>query len=533
MLVGERFTELIHNDLADTVMLYVEACLVRSDFEQIIKLKIYTILITWCSISLLGHIMIADALNNEMFEELRGEIIELIKKIEVLFNTAISETERCDINESVIVDNICRPVISGIRMFRVCNFFSADTIKKIILINPLCLQNEEKDILQSFRVLCLRNNEYEKIYLRDTLKRIEKAKDKDKEKTAYLSVGFIALNGSGVDQDIDGELRNLRKAVLGFCRNMFFDSSSNGKPCLKRVDLLDFSPDSISLDKNVFFLTMEEGVRLFYQSTLLSDKTIEKERDKYSIDDLLASIFSIDSSDGLYDCLTKFWNIVNIKCNDELEPHEKKKYINAAKELAQRLKEIYDQGNFTKVFVDDPLLNYYLDYQKMEVALNTATAIMYDKIGDYDKTYTYAELVIRYSKYCLDKMREEDRKDFPNKKNFEKFFILLINALYENGKIKMLVTLWFDYIRLLRDTLNITDEADKRLLGYYQALVGSAKISKDMCEKPDYYITIGVKTTDNNPCSLFTTEQDYDDLITKYTKLIEQISGQKYHPEIE
>ena len=90
LLVGERFTELIHNDLADTVMLYVEACLVRSDFEQIIKLKIYTILITWCSISLSGLIMIADALNNEMLEELRGEIIEKKKKIEVLFNTAIS-----------------------------------------------------------------------------------------------------------------------------------------------------------------------------------------------------------------------------------------------------------------------------------------------------------------------------------------------------------------------------------------------------------------------------------------------------------
>ena len=533
LLVGERFTELIHNDLADTVMLYVEACLVRSDFEQIIKLKIYTILITWCSISLSGLIMIADALNNEMLEELIGEIIGLIKKIEVLFNTAISETERCAINESVIVDNICRPVISGIRMFRVCNFFSVDTIKKIISINPLCLQNEEKDILQSFRVLCLRNNEYEKIYLRDTLKRIENAKDKDKEKTAYLSVGFIALNGSGVDLQIDNELRNLRKAVLGFCRNMLFDSSSNGKLCLKSVDSLDFSPDCISLDKNVCFLTMEEGVRLFYQSTLLSNKTIEKERDKYSIDDLLASIFSIDSSDGLYDCLTKFWNIVNIKCNDELEPHEKKKYINAAKELAKRLKEIYDQGNFTKVFVDDPLLDYYLDYPKMEVALNTATAIMYDKIGDYDKTYTYAELVIRYSKYCLDKMREEDRKDFPNNKNFEKFFIILINALSENGDTKMLVTLLYNYIRLLRDTLNITDEADERLLGYYRTLVGFAKLSKEMCEKPDYYITIGVKTTDNNPCSLFTTAQDYDDLIEKYTKLIEQISGQKYHPEIE
>ena len=109
----------------------------------------------------------------------------------------------------------------------------------------------------------------------------------------------------------------------------------------------------------------------------------------------------------------------------------------------------------------------------------------------------------------------------------------MINALYENGDIKMLVTLLYDYIRLLRDTLNITDEADKRLLGYYQALVGSAKLSKDMCEKPDNYKTIGINKTDNNPHSLFTTTQDYDDLIAKYTKLIEQISGQKYHPEIE
>ena len=33
--------------------------------------------------------------------------------------------------------------------------------------------------------------------------------------------------------------------------------------------------------------------------------------------------------------------------------------------------------------------------------------------------------------------------------------------------------------------------------------------------------------------SLRRTAQDYDDLIAKYTKLIEQISGQKYHPEIE
>lgn len=109
----------------------------------------------------------------------------------------------------------------------------------------------------------------------------------------------------------------------------------------------------------------------------------------------------------------------------------------------------------------------------------------------------------------------------------------MINALYENGEIKMLVTLWYDYIRLLRDTLNITDEADKRLLGYYQALVSATKLSKDMCENPDNYITIGINKTGNNPHSIFTTTQDYDDLIAKYTKLIEQISGQKYHPEIE
>lgn len=89
----------------------------------------------------------------------------------------------------------------------------------------------------------------------------------------------------------------------------------------------------------------------------------------------------------------------------------------------------------------------------------------------------------------------------------------------------------------MRTTFNVTDEADERLYRYYKSLVRAAERAKKEVEKNDditefLFDTVPVETEKGDTkLRLFSTKQDYEGLIEKYTKLIEQISGQKYHPQ--
>ena len=104
-----------------------------------------------------------------------------------------------------------------------------------------------------------------------------------------------------------------------------------------------------------------------------------------------------------------------------------------------------------------------------------------------------------------------------------------IAGLINNNATWLAVPLLCSLIEYLRDIFKITDDTDERLYSLYYWLVLSAHSAKEEM-KEDSNETPKIETDCR---SLRRTAQDYDDLIAKYTKLIEQISGQKYHPEIE
>ena len=131
--------------------------------------------------------------------------------------------ENNNIKDDELLNNLCKPIVQAITHgSRRCNLFSGNTIKRILELSPLCLQNEEVHITQSFKVTCLINNEYEKIFLKETLEKIKTADDENKPRIGYLAIGFISLNSNRVPAIIDKELKMLRRNVFEVCKDIFF-----------------------------------------------------------------------------------------------------------------------------------------------------------------------------------------------------------------------------------------------------------------------------------------------------------------------
>ena len=327
---------------------------------------------------------------------------------------------------------------------------------------------------------------------------------------------------------------------------------------------------------------MQNGVNLFYQSITLPDEMIEDNYRKldssfeyknaiinnyplffskdgtYSIDLLIDAIETIDSSDCLYYFITEYGKMVDVNCSFELSQFDKLKYVMVAKELEQKLYEILETGNFIEVFdVFDTI-----DYSEVEAKLNSIVAVMYDKIGNYEKAYTYMESVIRFSKSYLYTVSEEAVIGFQHAMDSDYYFWYAINRLNHLGDSHLVVPLLYSYIKIVYDVLQVTDETDVRMYNYYKELVKAAQLSlqenadrflkaifgfdeslltneayddnygdlDDEFEDDDLACDYHIEKDENDPRSLFTTRRDYEELIEKYSGLINQMSGQEYNP---
>ncbi|MEE1262334.1 ATP-binding protein [Ruminococcus sp.] len=220
----------------------------RKEISLITRVKINIIIIAWFCFD----IMICQS----------DYQCEIAKIIEDSFYEVLSAMEKINIDNSEAMDNLCKPITALFVGFTtLCNCFSANIIKTILSINPPCIKEESVDtVLRSFRINCLKNNKYEKEYLKSTLDKIEKANDSDKVRISYLSIGLIALNGEDVSIKIDEELKVLRDRVLDVCRDVFFNGTDDTKPNLVKVNIFDFLPNIARSETQRAFEIMSIGL---------------------------------------------------------------------------------------------------------------------------------------------------------------------------------------------------------------------------------------------------------------------------------
>ena len=575
MLAGEESVVGFTNNDYDTIVINrIKDILRTGKVSSLIRLKIYIILITWsCYWTRIP-----------LFTEVEPYQQKNAENSERILDWAIAEMENNNIKDDELLNNLCKPIVQAITHgSRRCNLFSGNTIKRILELSPLCLQNEEVHITQSFKVTCLINNEYEKIFLKETLEKIKTADDENKPRIGYLAIGFISLNSNRVPAIIDKELKMLRRNVFEVCKDIFFSNGNQTTPNLEKIDVCDFFPNFSNSEAETFkSVFMQNGVNLFYQSITLPDEMIEDNYRKldssfeyknaiinnyplffskdgtYSIDLLIDAIETIDSSDCLYYFITEYGKMVDVNCSFELSQFDKLKYVMVAKELEQKLYEILETGNFIEVFdVFDTI-----DYSEVEAKLNSIVAVMYDKIGNYEKAYTYMESVIRFSKSYLYTVSEEAVIGFQHAMDSDYYFWYAINRLNHLGDSHLVVPLLYSYIKIVYDVLQVTDETDVRMYNYYKELVKAAQLSlqenadrflkaifgfdeslltneayddnygdlDDEFEDDDLACDYHIEKGENDPRSLFTTRRDYEELIEKYSGLINQMSGQEYNP---
>ena len=152
---------------------------------------------------------------------------EIAERIEELFYAALNEMTTNQIADLEMVDYLCKPIVKAIESnFYSCSefyhpfFFSSKIIQDILSLSPSCLQNEDAHISDSFKVLCLRDTACEKLHLKNTLKKLKRAKHDQRKIIAYIAIIMIAFNGENVTLDVDDELKTLRFQVLSACGKM-------------------------------------------------------------------------------------------------------------------------------------------------------------------------------------------------------------------------------------------------------------------------------------------------------------------------
>lgn len=493
----------------------------KSDILPLIRIRALILRVLWyCSWFL-----------RELWHE-QSKIHELAEKIELLFYATLNEMSANQIADPEMVNILCKPIAKTIkRNFFISSllhrrfYFSSEIIKQIIFINPSCLQNEDAHVSNSFRVVCLRDNACEKIHLKNTLEKLKKAKHSQKKIIAYTAIIMIAFNGKDVATDVDDELKLLRTRVLFACRKMFIVSKSGILLNCNNKRLSELIPEIKPSEEDGSLKLVTMGINRLYQSVTSSKiakevneknqpyPSVKDSNGKYCIDLFLSTMDKIDSSDCLYYFISEFDNAVKLNCSFGLAECKKQKYIDVSMGLEDKLNEIAETGNFIDVLYDG---SFYMDYDEVKSKLDYAIAIMFIRFRNYDLAYKYLNSEMDYIKATIKKKKNID----------DNCFVLEIAGLINNNATWLAVPLLCSLIEYLRDIFSITDDTDERLYSLYYWLVLSAQSAKE--EMKGYSNESPKRITDCR--SLRRTAQDYDDLIAKYTKLIEQINGKEYHP---
>ena len=535
----ERVFRSANNDSAIVILdniIYYSQNSQRDDINQLTIIKAIIIRITWyCSWFL-----------NSLLHYEQTDPLIFAKTIEKLFNLAIIKINSNHIADSELIEYLCKPIVKAIKHnykmgywfgWSNYNFFSSDTINKIITINPPCLINDNANIFYSFKVVCLRNNEYEKIYLKKVLEEVKKTKRSKRAKTALLAIIFISLNGKAVSTIIDDELMTLRRQVLYKCHKLLIGSYF--RPKLNKSNIFSIASEIAPSEINESSIDIViDGITHFYES-ILSTKVVNNQKPinkfsavkdvngNYCIDLFLSSIDKINSSECLYYFISEFENIVKTNCSFELGEQEKQKYILAAKRLDSTFKELLKTGSFNKVLdesYNDPLGTHYIDSLEFEAKLNNVIAVMYVKLKNYDLAYSYMMAKLEYTKSIIKKT---------GKITDDCFATDTVSLIYY-GASHLAVQLLYCLIGYARDVFEIKNDADTRLYPLYYWLMLSANSAKEELHesgnKFDNAIILPTNDKTSYQLNMFTTEQNYDEIIIKYSKLIRQISGQEYYP---
>ena len=247
----------------------------------------------------------------------------------------------------------------------------------------------------------------------------------------------------------------------------------------------------------------------------------------YSIDLFLSSIDEYDSQEYVYYFIAEFADMV--RYHFDAQNNEANKYIVVGDKLEKALNKHGIAGKYVEIHDGDWVL---IDYDEAEAKLLFSLAIMYSKLFIYDAAYKYLILLFECLKRYLKKLSIDELNTVKSTRIRD--YLILSNRTLSG---QLVVPLLNDFIKTIRDTYNITDEADERLYGYYKPLVNAAERAKMEIENGIYHLNYPLnsfslkkdKGSADSP-SLFITKQDYDEIIEKYSKLIRQISGQEYYP---
>ena len=355
--------------------------------------------------------------------------------------------------------------------------------------------------------------------------KLKRAKHGQKKIIAYIAIIMIAFNGEDVTLDVDDELKTLRSQVLSACGKMITVSKDGIMLNSKNIKICELIPEIKPSEEDGMVKRITVGINRLYQFINPSKnaaETNEKSRHyrslkdqngKYSIDLFLYSMDEIDSSDFLYYYISEFESTVKSNCSFDLEENEKEKYIDVSMGLANKLNEVAETGIFLDVLCDG---SFYRDYDEIKSELDYATGIMFIRFRNYDLAYKHLDSVMEYQKATIKKENKIDEFNY----------VVVIVVLMINDAAWLAVPLLYSLIEYVRDLFKIIDETDERLYKLYHWLVLSAQSAKEEIRGD----SIETTQSESDWLSLCKTAQDYDNLIAKYTNLMEQISGQEYHP---
>ena len=308
----------------------------------------------------------------------------------------------------------------------------------------------------------------------------------------------------------DGDFQNNNL----FSSNMINKIRAINPPCLHFESNLD-----IALSENSKITYKEETEINFDKSAVINYPSLITENGDYSIDLFLSSLDALYSQDYVYYFISEFSDMVSY--HFDFKKADENKYIAVANRLETMLNEFGVDENQTIIHG-----GYYasVDNNEAEAKLYLSLAIMYKAFFNYDTAYNYLKLLFE----CLKRrLNLSSIGDLSNVKSIRiRDYLYFVNR---NLNGQLVVPLMFDFIKAIRECFSITDDSDERMYSYYKALVKAAERAHKECEA-DGFIRFSVPVSESDSRSMFTTKEDYEALIEKYTVLIRKISGQEYHP---